>query len=377
MGGAVVPRRVNLLGNAAVSASLIFLPLWAVKLNASTEQLGFIVAAYNGSVLVASYAFGRAADVHGSRRILQAGLLLGALAAFLQVLATDPLTVFLSRAFLGFCVGMYPPALLAYARSADKVMGTFAAWGSLGWAAGTLLAGLSDRIAPGNIQPIFVLSSLLFLLGFAASAGAPVEGGGKLNVPLFPVELIRRNLPIYMTMLIRHTGANMVWVIFPLYLQRGLHMDGFQIGIAYTLNPVVQFLVMRKLDRFRSTALVGVGLAASGGTFVSFTLARDFPQILLTQVLLGVSWATLYVGALQFIVERNRETATAGGILSSVLSISSIVGPIAGGVLARRDNYLIPMYAAAVMCGVSLVTYWVQLRLVPVPPRAPAARSGD
>jgi MFS family permease len=76
-------------------------------------------------------------------------------------------------------------------------------------------------------------------------------------------------------------------------------------------------------------------------------------------------------------VDRNRETATAGGILSSVLSISSIIGPIVGGVLAIGRNYLVPMYAAAILCTVALVTYWFQLRAAPAPPRAPAARSGD
>src|SRR2546426_6678972 len=142
------PRDVNLLATAAVSASLIFVPLWADKLHATTEQLGFIVAAYNGAVLVASYLFGRAADVHGSRKILQAGLVLGALASFLQVFAQDPISALLTRAFLGFCVGMYPPALLAYARSAGKAMGTFAALGSLGWAAGTVLAGVFPWFVP-------------------------------------------------------------------------------------------------------------------------------------------------------------------------------------------------------------------------------------
>ncbi len=371
------PRHINFLGNAAVSASLIFVPLWATQFKATTGQLGFIVAAYNGSILVASYVFGRAADIHGSRRILRAGLMLGALAAFLQVFAADPVTVFLTRAFLGFCVGMYPAALLAYARTADRLMGRFAAWGSLGWALGTLLAGFADKLSPGEPQPIFVLSSVLFLAGFAVSAGAPLAGEGTLSVPLFPVALIRRNLPIYLSMLIRHTGANMVWVIFPLYMQRDLHMDGFQIGIAYTLNPIVQFLVMRELDRFRSTVLVGVGLAASAATFVSFALAKDFAQILLTQVLLGVAWGTLYVGALQFITERNRETATAGGILSSVLSVSSIVGPIVGGVLATGNNYLLPMYVAAAMSGLALVTYWVQIRNARLPRPAPATRSSD
>lgn len=374
----LLPRHVNFLGNAAVSASLIFIPLWAVQLGASVELLGFIVAAYNGSILVASYLFGREADIHGSRRILRAGLLLGSLAAILQVLAADPVTVLLTRAFLGFCVGMYPPALLAYAQTADRVMGRFAAWGSLGWALGTLLAGLADFIQPGAVQPIFVLSSLLFLAGFAVSAGAPLSGSGTLRrVPLFPAALIRRNLPIYVAMLIRHTGANMVWVIFPLFMRDVLGMDLFQIGVAYTLNPLVQFAVMRKLDRFRSSTLVLTGLVASAATFVAFALTRDFLQVLLGQVLLGFAWATLYVGSLQFIVERNPETATAGGILGSVMSISSIVGPVLGGILATGNNYLLPMYVAAAMSGVALVTYWFQVRNGRLRAPAPAARSPD
>ena len=371
------PRHVNLFGNAAVSASLIFIPLWAAELGATTEQLGFIVAAYNGAILVASYVFGRAADIRGSRRILQAGLALGALAAFLQVFAQDPISALVTRSFLGFCVGMYPPALLAYARSADRTMGTFAAWGSLGWAAGTLLAGLSAGVAPADTRPVFLLSSVLFLAGLGVSSGAPTTAAGNLVVPLFPVDLIRRNLPIYLTMLIRHTGANMVWVIFPLYMRDVLGMNGFQIGMAYTLNPLVQFLVMQRLDRVRSTSLVAIGLVASLATFVSFTVARNVVEILATQILLGFAWATLYVGALQFLVERNRETATAGGILGSVLSISSIIGPVTGGLLAFGNNYLLPMYAAAIMCGIALVTFWVQYRSLPAPEPTPAVRSED
>ncbi len=371
------PRHINFLSNAAVSASLIFIPLWAQQLGATTEQLGFIVAAYNGSILVSSYAFGRAADIHGARRVLRAGLLLGALAALLQLFAFEPVTIVLTRVFLGFCVGMYPAALLAYARSADRLMGHFAAWGSLGWALGTLLAGFAALFATGDTRPIFVLSSVLFLAGFAASAGAPLAGEGTITVPLFPAALIKRNLPIYLTMLIRHTGANMVWVIFPLYMRDSLGMTGFEIGIAYTLNPVVQFLVMRELDRYRGGHLVGIGLAASAATFVSFTLARTFVQILLTQVLLGLSWATLYVGALVFITERNRETATAGGILSSVMAVSSIVGPLAGGVLATGNRYVLPMYVAAGMSGLALLTYWFQVRNDRRPRRAPATRSSD
>jgi len=373
----VRPRHINFLANAASSASLIFIPLWAAQLGASVEQIGFIFAAYNGSILVSSYLFGRAADLHGSRKILQAGLVLASVASFLQVFAFEPATVTVTRVFLGFSVGMYPAALLAYARTSDRAIGPFAAWGSLGWGLGSFLAGFADVFAPSDARPIFILSSLLFLATFGLALSARPEAAGTFSIPLFPVALIKRNLPVYVAMLIRHTGANMIWVIFPLFMRDRLGMTGLEIGIAYALNPVVQFVVMRQLDRFRSTTLVAIGLIGSALTFLSFTVAQNFPQMLLTQVLLGFSWATLYVGSLQFIVDRNPETATAGGILGSVLSISSILGPIIGGVLSAGGNYLLPMYVAAGMCIAAFAAYWFELRTSPTPARAPATRSGD
>jgi len=291
------------------------------------------------------------------------------------VFAFEPATVTVTRVFLGFSVGMYPAALLAYARTSDRAIGPFAAWGSLGWGLGSFLAGFADVFAPSDARPIFILSSLLFLATFGLALSARPEAAGTFSIPLFPVALIKRNLPVYVAMLIRHTGANMIWVIFPLFMRDRLGMTGLEIGIAYALNPVVQFVVMRQLDRFRSTTLVAIGLIGSALTFLSFTVAQNFPQMLLTQVLLGFSWATLYVGSLQFIVDRNPETATAGGILGSVLSISSILGPIIGGVLSAGGNYILPMYVAAGMCIAALAAYWFELRVASSPGRAPATRS--
>ena len=138
-------RRINLLAGAAGSASIIFIPLYAREYGATNDQIGFIVAAFSGFVLFASFVFGRAADVYGLRRFLRAGLLLSAVAAAVQIAARDPLTIALSRAFLGFASGMFPAALLAYAKTGDRLIGRFAAFGALGWAAGTLAAGEIGR----------------------------------------------------------------------------------------------------------------------------------------------------------------------------------------------------------------------------------------
>ncbi len=360
------PRHINFLSNAAVSASGLFIPIYARDLGASAEQLGFIIASFNAFILFSNFVFGREADIQGARKVLRIGLLLSAIAALTQPLAFDPVTLILSRAFLGFCIGMYPAALLAYATTADKLVGKFASYGSLGWALGNLLAGVVAQVYPGLFWQVFAISSATWFLAFLGAATVPLQARGGMRVPFFPKDVISRNVPIYLMIFIRHTGANMVWVILPLFLQEVRGFDDLQLGIIYALNPFVQFAVMQRIDRYRSAPLVVVGLLASIATFILLTVAVDFLSILLTQVVLGFAWATLYVGSLKFIMETNPEVGTAGGLFNSVLSIASIVGPILGGFLAALD-FVVPMYVAAIFSAVALGVYAVQLHLIRPP----------
>ena len=367
------PRDVNFLTNAAASASGLFIPLYAFSLRATPEQIGFIVAAYNAMVFFASIVFGRAADVRGARKILRAGLLLSAIAALTQPLAFDPLTLVASRAFLGFCIGIYPAALLAYAKTADKLMGKFASYGSLGWALGNLAAGLASVAFPGVFWQVFALSSSTWFLAFLFSLSGTLQETGRLRVPLRPGAVIRRNIPVYAMMLIRHTGANMVWTIFPLFLKESRGLDELQIGILYAFNPFVQFAVMQRIDKYRSGRLIAQGLAGSTLTFVLFLVAPDFWSLLAVQVLLGFSWATLYVGSLKLIIETNEEIGTAAGLFNGVMSFSSIVGPVLGGFLAAT-GYATPMIAAAILSASALGLHAVELR-IRAPGRVPATLS--
>ncbi len=355
------PRHINFLTNAAASAAGLFIPLYAVQNGATLEEVGFIVAAYNAFTIFASIFFGRAADLQGVRRILRAGLLLSAVTCLAQPFAVDPWTLLASRSLLGFCVGMYPAALLAYAKTADSLMGKFSSWGSLGWALGNLLAGVAAQLDPGVYWQVFALASAAWFLAFYLSTAAPAEAAGTMRVPLFPRKVLRRNVPVYAMMFIRHTGANMVWGIFPIYLAVVLHLDVLEIGLINAFNPFVQFVVMQGIDRYRSRTLVVAGLLGSFGTFVLFLAAWDFWSMLATQIVLGFSWATLYVGSLKFITEENVETGTAGGWFNSVTSMSSIVGPILGGFIAT-ESYALTFEIAATMSLIALGAYLFTLR---------------
>ncbi len=91
----------------------------------------------------------------------------------------------------------------------------------------------------------------------------------------------------------------------------------------------------------------------------------------LTQIVLGFSWATMYVGSLKFITEKNTETATAGGWFNSVTSLSSIVGPILGGFIATI-GYDLTFVVAAAMALVALGVFAATAHLGPgtAPPDA-------
>lgn len=355
------PRHINFLTNAAASAAGLFIPLYAIQIGASLDEVGFIVGAYNAFIVFASILYGRAADVRGVRRILRAGLLLSAVACLTQPFAANPGLLLASRSLLGFCVGMYPAALLAYAKTADSLMGKFSSWGSLGWALGNGLAGVVGQIAPGVFWQVFALASGAWFLSFFLATAAPAEAAGGIRVPLFPRKVLRRNVPVYAMMFIRHTGANMVWGIYPIYLAVVLHLNVLEIGLINAFNPFVQFVVMQRIDRYGSRTLIVAGLLGSFATFVLFLLAKDFWSMFLTQIVLGFSWATMYVGSLKFITEENAEIATAGGWFNSVTSLSSIVGPILGGFVATA-GYDLTFDAAAGCALAALAVFLVTAR---------------
>lgn len=356
------PRVINFLTNASSSAAGLYVPLLAGNLGSSTAEIGFIVAAYNAFTLFSSILFGRSADVRGVGRILRAGLLASGAACLIQPLAWDPWSLLGARALLGFCAGMYPGALLAYARTADPLMGKFSSWGSLGWALGNALAGVLTTIAPSaSFWEVFAMAGGSWFLGFFLVTTTPSAPAGGIRVPFFPRTVLRRNFPVYAAMFIRHTGANMVWAIFPLYLALSLHLSDLEIGMIYALNPLVQFLVMQVADRYGITILIVAGLVSSAWTFILFTLAWDFWSMLATQILLGIAWGTLYVGSLKFIVQATPETGTAGGWFNGVTSLAAIVGPILGGLVAL-DSFVITMYVAAILSVVALGVYLASIR---------------
>jgi len=346
---------IQMMAGAAMLSAFTYVPLLAREgLGISELLITFIVAGYASASFVASYIFGRAGDIYGRRIVIRLGLLLATISFGLLLVSSSLEMLFIVRIANGFCIGMYPGALAAYAYESEMKMGRFATWGAIGWGVGTLFAGYA---AGFDIYYAFVIATIFLAIAFASALTLPKVPRIVVKVPLFPVETFKRNMHIYLAVLLRHSSAFAIWTLWSLFLF-DLGGTTFTIAIVQATNAVAQVVFMMTVtDRFESKTLVSIGLIASAIAFAWFPFARNIIEILPTQVLLGFSWACLYVGALKFVTENNEDRSTAAGLLVSILSLSGVMGPIFAAIIYSIWPAYYPIMFFAV--GMSLISFGV------------------
>jgi len=338
-------------------SAFTYVPILAREnLGISELMITFIVGAYAAASFIASYIFGRAGDIYGRRIVIRLGLFLALISFSLLLVSTTLEILFIVRILNGFCVGMYPGALAAYAYESKMKMGRFATWGAAGWGIGTLIAGYA---AGFNIYYAFVMSTIFLVIAFASALTLPKVPRVVVKVPLFPVETFKKNMHIYLAMLMRHSSAFAIWTLWALFLY-DLGGTTFTIAIVQATNAISQvFFMLTFTDRFESKTLISIGLITSAITFAWFPFTRNIVEILPTQVLLGFAWACLYVGALKFVTENNEDRSTASGLLTSMLALSGVIGPVIAAVIySIWPGYAPIMFFAVFMSLLSFVVFW-------------------
>jgi MFS family permease len=349
------------MAGAAMFSAFIYVPILArEQLGVSEILVTIIVGGYAAASFIASYIFGRAGDVYGRRIVIRLGLLLSIVTFGLLLFASSFESLFFIRIMNGFCMGMYPGALTAYAYESKMKMGRFATWGAAGWGIGTVFAGYA---AGFNLYYAFLISTIFLIIAFSTALTLSEVPRERIKVPWFPVETFRRNASVYLAVLLRHSSANAIWTLWPLFL---LDLGGtpFSIGLVQAINAIAQVLFMATItDRIDSKRLVAIGLISSTITFLWFPFARNIIEIIPSQILLGFAWATLYVGALKYITENNKERSTASGLLTSVMSLSGVLGPIiAATIYTLWPGYTPIMVSAAIMSLIAYGLFWLNGR---------------
>lgn len=353
-----IPSLIWFLTFCGITAAWTYVPLLARSQGISDSAIGVSFALYGLFSLVSSYLFGRAVDISGRRRYIYSGLLLSGLTVTAHLLIYDSVTLCISRSLFGFSLGIYPAAFLDYTARSTNRIGRFSSWGSFGWGVGALLGGILSTYTHSLVST-FILSGFFFFASFMLSFALPNVPEVHQKVPLFPVQLIRKNMLVFIPLLFRHTGACGVWAFWSLFLVE-LGANHLWIGINQTINPFTQFLIMYLVaDRIRARILFPTGLIFSALAMISFALVKNHYQLLPTQVILGISWSCCYIGALRLAMEGTEQKATASGLINSVGSLSYVLGPaMATGLIHTVAGYRALMYIASALSLLAMVLYF-------------------
>ena len=96
----------------------------------------------------------------------------------------------------------------------------------------------------------------------------------SVNVPALPIKIIKKNLSLYLSVLIRHSGAHMIWTFWPLFLQT-LGADLFWVAAIQAINGATQFVFMYTL----SSRIGYVSSVAGGLILVLMETLADFGAV--------------------------------------------------------------------------------------------------
>jgi MFS family permease len=311
-----------------------------------------------------SYFFGRLGDIHSRKSILSFGLLFASMSFGLLWIATSPGVLLLIRILNGISIGLYPGTLAAYAHESGIKMGKFASFGAGGWAIGTFVAGYAAEF---DIRYSFLISSMFFAFAFLSALTLPSIPGAHMKLPLFPLMTFKRNISVYVTVFIRQSSAAAAWTLWSLHLIN-IGSNSFMIGLLWTINSISQVVFMVFIgDCYNSSKMIILGLLLNVIAFSLVLVATNPIEIIPSQIAMGLAWACIYVGALKFVTEHNKEKATASGLLSSMLSLSGITGPIFAAVIFLIWSSYIPIFVfCIVMSVVALLFFEISKRKFPV-----------
>lgn len=358
-GGIVLGRRsaaqfqgnlVNFLLYCAIMSSHMFIPLLSTELGASSFQVGLVGAAFGFAYLISSLFFGWKSDLLGRLRFIRFGLAASSIAFLAQTLSFSLPALLLIRALVGFSLGISTAALIAYIYDSHGNMGRFSSYGSLGWIGGA--AAAATLLSYNNL---FIFSSLLCLAAFIVSLlMRETVSFEPRNIPR-PLTVARRNRGVLLAFFLRHLGATATWVILPLFFET-LGASKTWIGLLWIINFAFQFVAMRFVERFPEKTVFLIGQVISVVVFLGYALANHYLQVIPLQVLLGFSWAFLYVGSLLIILRSGEEHGTASGVFSSAINLSGAVGPLLGGLISQFFGYRAVMLFAAAITLVGFLT---------------------
>ena len=359
---------VNFVDMIGFMIVLPLLPFYALKLNASPEIVGQMIASYSIAQLIAAPLWGRVSDRYGRRPALLIGLSASAVAYVVFGLADSIWLLYLSRVVQGAGGGTTG---VAQAYVADTVAPGNRAR-ALGWLSAATSAGVMvgpaigssaahfGRAAPGLIAAMLCIINVIFAwLWLPESRKGSAAPSNKLQRPVWypawtalrhPTSPIGRLLWIYGVGMVAFSSMTS---IMALYLGAEFAIDEKTIGYVFLYVGVLSFVMRSVLlgpivDRIGETwaMRIGTGLLVLG--LALYPIPRDLWSLALVIPLVPIGTALLFPATTSLMSRYSDpgELGTTMGVAQTFAGLARVVAPLMATVLFQRLGHGWPFFVA-------------------------------
>jgi len=340
----------------AVARSPI-VPLYAMSLGASSEVVGWTVAASTIAGMFMKLPAGTLSDILGRRALLLVGASVFALTPFFYPLVATVAGLIALRFIHGNATAIFGPTASATisdfsaANERGIRLGFYASVQGAGQTLGPLFGGF--LISWQGFKWPFLLSGLLGVTGLLLFLIFPISASGRerKNITknfLQGLREVASNRGIIITSVA--VAAQMFAVgaynaFLPLYAKEIVKLEAWHIGVIFGAQTTTALLarpVMGKFsDRFGRKPLILAALVWCALLIALLPKLQRFETLLLFGVAWGFGTAVVSSVASAFITDlaKRAHYGAAHGAFGTIFDIGEAAGPIAAGMLVARFGY--------------------------------------
>jgi MFS family permease len=375
---------VNFVDMIGFMIVLPLLPFYALKLQATPETIGRLIASFSIAQLLAAPIWGRVSDRYGRRPALLIGLSASAMAYAVFGLATSVWLLFLSRLVQGAGGGTTGVAQAYVADTVEpadraRALGWLSAATSAGVMVGPAIGSFAahfGQAAPGMIAAALCLINVFFAWKWLPeSHKEPAAVSAKPRKPLWhpawmalrhPATAIGRLLWIYGVGMLAFASMTSV---LALYLGAEFAIDETTIGYVFLYVGVLSF-VMRSLllgpivDRIGETWAMRIGTVLLVLGLALYPLPRDLWTLALIIPLVPIGTALLFPATTSLMSRYSdpAELGTTMGVAQTFAGLARIMAPILATVTFQRLGHGWPFYTAGVLVAlVGVIAFQVDV----------------
>ncbi len=331
-----------------------------------------VLAAYSGLQFIGAPIIGRLSDRHGRRKILTITVAISAIALIGSGLAQSLLVLLLFQALNGASSGVFAIAQAVVADSVSDLkqrtvnFGALGASLGIGFVIGPGVGGVIGAIDPK--LPFFVAAAFcllnVILIHFRLTESRPVSHNkadvqNSQNLLWGPGQTaLRRLISVYFLFYLGFNAFNGIFVLAAKdRFNWGPQPSGLVLVYVGVVSIIVQgALLPNLLKRFRAERLSVIGLTLVAAAMLGVSGINSGYELYITQLLFaaGVGLSTPGLRSSMSVCVNENQQGALGGMTQSVISLTSLFGPLLSGQLYGNVGYMATFQIQAVIVLVAM-----------------------